>query len=62
MSDTPYYDAYIKYKALKNNSNVPYTIRKKYVCLSSGETVLEDIEFFDSDNNKIITHDIFTIK
>ena len=58
MTNTPYFDAYEKYRASKIN----YNIKKKYVTLSSGQTVLEDIEFFDMDNNPIITHDIFTIK
>jgi hypothetical protein len=61
MSNTPYYDAYKKYKASKNNhSNLIYSIDKKYITLSTGETILEDIKFFDIDGNIIQTQDVFS--
>jgi hypothetical protein len=59
MSNTPYYDAYEKYKASKTNFNL--SIKKKYIKLSTGETVLQDIEFLDGFGNKILTHDVFSL-
>lgn len=57
MSNTPYYDAYEKMKASKIDFNL--SIRKKYIKLSTGETVLKDIEFLDGFGNKILTNDVF---
>ena len=60
MSNTPYYDAYEKMKASKINFNVSVT--KKYTRLSTGETVLQDIEFLDEMGNPIYTHDVFELR
>jgi len=60
MTNTPYFDAYEKMKASKTNFNL--SIKKKYITLSSGETVLQDIEFLDGFGNKILTHDVFELR
>ena len=60
MSNTPYYDAYEKMKASKTNFNL--TITKKFITLSSGETVLQDVEFLDGMGNPIYTHDVFELR
>ena len=60
MTNTPYFDAYEKMKASKINFNL--TITKKYITLSSGETVLQDVEFLDEIGNPIYTHDVFELR
>lgn len=55
MSNTPYFDAYEKYKASKNIFNI--SIKKKFVTLSSGEKVLQDIDVFDNFGNSMYTLD-----
>jgi hypothetical protein len=60
MSNTPYFDAYEKYKASRNRFNL--SITKKYITLSTGEVVLQDIEFLDEFGNEIYSHDIFNLR
>lgn len=36
--------------------------RKKYIILSSGEIVLQDVEFLDGMGNPIYTHDVFELR
>jgi hypothetical protein len=51
MTDTPYFDAYEKYKQSKLKFNI--SIRKTYITLPSGQKVLQDIDVFDNFGNSM---------
>lgn len=60
MSNTPYFDAYEKIRKSKEQCN--FSIRKKYITLSTGENVLKDVEFLDEFGNKICTIDEYVLR
>ncbi len=55
MIETPYFDAYEKYK----NSKVSFRMKKIYKTLSTGEIVLKDIKFYDTNNVIVYFDDNF---
>lgn len=51
MSNTPYFDAYEKYKSSKTMFGM--TFKKEYITLPNGGRVLSDIKLFDKNGNEI---------
>lgn len=55
MNNTPFFDAYEKYKKSKEIFNI--SIKKKYIQLDSGQKVLQDIDIFDDFGNQLFCID-----